>query len=347
MLSRRMALMFEWPVCPLTRIETETLIEKSLVTSPRHPIARCRWCGSEFVFIDARTPIDGEKPVQVTGHWICQTPACAERQLRWAMEDKRAGRADDASRWIYVPTPAGTELHESQAPNLCLGGAAGGTKSHGLRWHGYWWCDRIPGYRVLLIRQTFTELENTHLMKMHTHDQHLLSGARYVKEQRTLEWSNGAFVKAGHCHTPKDVETYLSQEWDEIDIDEASRLDRKVLTGLTSRARSESIRPAVRERGGGFARLATNPGGPGSSYIEDHYITRNPDPRKHKKYHPEHYAFVFAQVEDNPYLEEDYVEKRLDPLDPDRYEQLRHGRWGSFDGQFFTQFKKDTHVVSP
>lgn len=325
----------------------QELIDRHLPTSPTHPVARCRWCGSEFVFIFPFTagPTHVREAMQTPGHWICRSAVCAARQLRWAIPDERETRDANASPWVYVPTPSAAEVQESGTKNVLIGGAAGGSKSHGLRWNLYWWMRKIPGYTSLLVRQSFPELEKTHLLKMDKIDQHFLAGAKYVDKLKSMQWGASAII-AGHCYTNQAVEAMLSQEWDEIDIDEASLLNRKTLTRVTARARSDAMRPAVRERGGGWVRMGTNPGGPGSLYLEEFYITRNPDPRRHKKYHPEHFAFIHATVDDNPYLEDDYVETRLDPLDPDRYEQLRYGKWGTFSGQYFAVFSKDVHVVT-
>ncbi len=345
---------FERPVPHITPLYEEwtadqvaDLIDRSLPNTRTHSLARCRWCGSEFVYIfpfDPQ-PIHVRQAMQTPGHWICRSVECAQRQLRWAIPDERDTREESASPWVYVPTPACAEVQESGTKNVLIGGAAGGSKSHGLRWNGYWWCKKIAGYTSLLIRQSFPELEKTHLMRMDRFDQYLLKGAKYVDKTKSMQIGDSAIV-GGHCYTPKAVEDMLSQEWDEIDIDEASLLNRKTLTRVCARARADAMRPGVRERGGGWCRLATNPGGPGALYLEEFYITRNPDKRRHHKYHPEHYAFIGATVEDNPYLEEDYVESRLDPLDPNRFEQLRHGKWGTFSGQFFSAFKTVSHVVS-
>jgi hypothetical protein len=323
------------------------LIDRSLPTSPTHKVARCRWCGSEFVFVFmfTRNETHVREAMQTPGHWLCRRPVCAARQLRWAIPDRRETRDERASPWIYVPTPSAAEVQESGNKNVLIGGAAGGSKSHGVRWNNYWWQEKIPGYKTLLVRQTFGELESTHLLRMENIDQFLFPDARYIAKSRSMVFERGdGLVKAGHCNNPSDVGQYLSQEWDEIDIDEASLLQRDVLTGLSSRARSDQATPEVRARGGGWVRLATNPGGPAALYIEEFYITRKVNLRKHKKYHPEHYSFVYAAVEDNPYLEEDYIETRLDPLSPERYEQLRHGKWGTFSGQFFPSFDASTHI---
>jgi hypothetical protein len=306
----------------------EVLLHLADLERVYHAKARCRWCKGRFR--------------QVYGtQWLCESDACATRQIDNAMQS--AGAIDPARPFIYIPTPAQVDLEDNHAKNVLFGGAAGGSKSFGLRWHLYKWCRKIPGYEAILIRQSYPELESTHLLKMFK-EQYILGDAKYKNGDRMMVFSNGSFIKAGHCESESDMGKYLSTEYDEIVFDEASTIRPRPLREISSRARSDAARPEVRERGGAWVRYGTNPGGVSALALKTLFITKDPDPSQVKKYHPEHYGFIRADIEDNPYLEDDYEEARLDALDPDRYEQLRHGNWDVASGQFFATFDMAKHV---
>lgn len=335
----------ELPRPILERSAIETLIAESLPTSPTHATARCRWCGSEFVKVHVRMPEETDPAPQIAGHWLCRTVACAERQLRWAIEDKREStRVDGTSPWIYVPSPVGAELHEATEANVCLGGEVGGCKSYSLRWNSIYWALKVPGLRVLLLRNSLKELESTHLLDIELTEQKLIAGASYVKGEKTLYFRNGSFVRAGHCYKPEDYKAYLSQQFDDIDIDEASQMHRTKITNLASRARSTNPM-LLAMRGGARVRLTTNPGGIGAIYIEEHYIDKVVDRRLHTDYDPADYRYIAAGTNDNPYVEEGYRKKRLNPLDPDRFAELADGKWGRAGSRFFANFDQATHVT--
>ncbi len=299
-----------------------------------HKKAICRWCKGRFRV--------GDTPR--AGTWLCERDECAQRQLTYA---QRYDEADLESPVIYVPTPFGVDFEESAQKNVLGGGSAGVSKSHTLRWHCYRWCRRIPGYESILIRQSFPELESTHLLRMFR-EQTLMKGAKYRNGDRQMSFhaDGDSFVKAGHCESESDMVKYLSTEYDGVNFDEASTIKPRPLREISSRARSDAARPEVRARGGGWARYTTNPGGISALYLKSLFITRDPDPMQVKRYHPDHYGTVLGTIEDNPYLEDDYEEARLDTLDPDRYEQLRHGNWDVASGQFFATFDMSKHVIN-
>ena len=284
----------------------------------RHAVAVCRWCGGRF-----------ER--WWNAHWLCATLACAERQRLHAIPKEPAPEDPDVSPYVYVPTPAGVELHEDRHPNVLFGGAAGGSKSFGLRWDAYKWCRQIDHYAVLLLRRTFPELDRTHLRDM-MREAGVIGGAYRPSERRML-FPNGSFVEAGHCESTKDMLKYLSTEYDHIIFDEGSTFDEEPIREISSRARS--AKPLVLERGGAFVRFGSNPGGPGALYLLEHFISQHPDPVEFPRYRPEFYSFIRARIDDNPYLSEDYESTRLDPLSDTRRKQLRDGDWSVFGSQFF------------
>lgn len=253
------------------------------------------------------------------------------------MLDRFQGTAE--SPYLYLPTPAQVELRECRTKKVLWGGAAGGAKSHGLRWDAYYWCEKIPNYEVLLMRRSFPELESTHLLRMER-EQHLL-GASYNGQKRVMTWPNGSFIKAGHCESKSDMQKLLSTEYDDARIDEGSTFEGSLLREIASRARSS--KPEVEERGGAFFRTTSNPGGVGAMYLQDAYITKDMDREEFPFYAPEDYTFIPARTVDNPYLDKSY-EKELMQLDKTRRQQLLDGEWGVFQGQFFGGFDPSVHV---
>ena len=256
------------------------------------------------------------------------------------MLDTIAG--SEASPYLYLPTPAQVELRECSTKKLLWGGAAGGAKSHGLRWDAYYWCAKIPNYESLLMRRTYPELESTHLLRMER-EQHVI-GAKYNSQKRMMTWENGSFIKAGHCESKGDLTKLLSTEYDDARIDEGSTFDPPLLREIPTRVRS--TKPEVVARGcDGFVRIGSNPGGVGAQYLEDAYITKDVDRDEFPDYAPDEYTFIPARIVDNPYLSVAY-EKELKQLDKKRRQQLLDGEWGVFEGQFFSLFDPSVHVIS-
>lgn len=308
------------------------------MSEPRyHKVARCRWCRGRF----AVAFMDGKRE-----QWLCETLACAERQIANAIV--RENPPEGASPYLYLPTPSQCLLIECRLPFLLFGGAAAGSKSHGLRWNAYRSCLAIPGYRVLLMRRTFPELEKTHLREMETEKNFF--GA--TLKSRVLTFPNGSFIEGCHCDTKADMEKVLSTEYDEVDLDEGTTFESNMIREFSTRARSKN--PDVRARGivladgkttgGAFVRIGSNPGGPGHSYLSDVYVTKDPDPEDITNYDPDRYGFIQARVEDNPYVAEDYIETNLNGLSPTRQKQLRDGDWSVPGSQFFAGWDPNVHV---
>ena len=248
---------------------------------------------------------------------------------------------DPQSPIVYVPTPAQVDLRESVAPNLLWGSGAGVAKSTGLRRDAYHWCRQIPNYEVLLLRRTFPELEETHLLSMSREAMSVC--ATYRSGEKRLVWENGSFIKAGHCQDPKDYLKMLSREYDHIIFDEGTTFDRTQILEISSRARSS--KPLVEARGGPFVRVGSNPGGPGHLFLKEFFIDKTPDREEFPDYMPEDYAFMPGLLQDNPYLSPRYL-RRLLQLEPGRRSQLIDGDWNVFVGMFFSTFSASKHVAA-
>ena len=245
----------------------------------------------------------------------------------------------------YVPTPKQVEFDACPAKYVLYGGAAGPGKSHAARWALYRRCLSIKNFRALLLRRTYPELESTHLDKMGQEEE--IIGGVFTKSERTMAFpSTGALIRCGHMDDKEAVQKYLSTEYDMIIPDEGSTYDPDSLLELSTRARTSN--PAVLANGGAKFWIPSNPGGPASSMLLDFFIDHQPDTEKYPAlathYNPSNWVYIPATLDDNPYIDPAYEKEQLAPLTKWRYEQLRHGDWRVFSGQFFGTFNERRHV---
>jgi phage terminase large subunit len=236
---------------------------------------------------------------------------------------------------LYVPLPRQKVAHDVDAPNVLFGGAAGGSKSHWLRWHLIKACLKHPGLRTLLLRRQFTELEQTHLLAIKIEVPREL--ARYVSNVHRLEFPNGSLLQFGHCNTDADFTSYLSTEWGMIGVDEGTQFTPYQLTMLPSRLRTTI--PEFRTQ----YCIASNPGGPGHLWLKSRFLEHQVDPEEHPGYKPEEWVYVPSRVQDNPYLTDGYVD-RLRQLPEHSRRAYLEGDWDVFSGQAFAEWRTTHHV---
>jgi len=88
----------------------------------------------------------------------------------------------------------------------------------------------------------------------------------------------------------------------------------------------------------------TNPGGPGAAWVSEMFIDKNRDKKKYPAYNPGQHHFIRALLDDNPYINDSYVEFLMD-LPPEMREAYRWGRWDIFPGQYFKEFRSHRHCA--
>jgi len=252
-------------------------------------------------------------------------------------------------RCLFVPVPKQVVMWECPSRNILWGGAAGPGKSTGARWWLYKQCLTIPGYEALLLRENFKQLLQTHMRRMESESR--LIGAELNKGDGVLKFPNGSLIQMGHMEDADAVQNYLSTEYDAIVCDEGSQypigqLGDVPILELSTRARSN--KPLVRAAGGAKFVVASNPGGPSSDALLQVFVDHEPDfemyPALKKVYDPTNFTYIPATLDDNPYIDPDYL-TTLALLPKWRYEQLRHGDWRVFSGQFFSQWRESHHVA--
>jgi hypothetical protein len=238
--------------------------------------------------------------------------------------------------WLFAPTPRQTEYAELTRKHkyTCFGGAKAVAKSYGLRWLLYRDCVRIPGLRCLLLRRTYGELESTHLLDMPGEAEMLAPvGARYKSGSREFSVdATGSLIRAGHCETDADIAKFLSTQWDRIVFDELVTFELTQFLPIMSCARS--TKAEVMAEGGAQVWAGTNPGGRGSAWVHDFFISKEVDRERFPSYLPEEWGFVQGWLEDNPYMEPGYRQTLMN-LPPILRRQWLEGDWHAYEGQFF------------
>ena len=291
-------------------------------TDELHPKARCCWCGGKFRKYTHR---QGES-------WLCDNQICATEQLKYTV----AVQNDGELTILYVPLPRQVEFHRATQRRVLIGGAAGGSKSHSLRWDSYMRCLSVPNYRALILRRTFPELEKTHMDRAAMEAP--LLGAKYSKTDKEVVFPNGSKVVFGHCQDDEALGKHLSTEWDDVKFDELVTFTERQYLMISSRGRTSKGRKIKPRVGAG-----TNPGGPGATWVKQRFIDHEVDLTQFPSYKPEDYAFIPSRLHDNPYIDEGYEESLRDLPAALRRAYL-DGDWEVWEGQYFSEWSRSRHV---
>lgn len=328
---------------PIEAIAAEIDIPALGLTPVYHTKAKCRWCGARFR--------------KAWGfQWICEDELCARRQFTHAMLKPNAPIDAESTPFLFLPLPFQCDVEDNPTKRLLIHGATGVAKSYFVRWFSYKRCRQIPGFRVLLLRCTYDQLNKNHLQYIPAESK--MFGADLCKwtglngtNARQVQFFHGehdpeSIIFMGHCADEGDIKDHVGPEWDLIIPEEGVTFLPKALREITARDRGNALSRPYREKIGlkGQTRIPTNPGGRAMMYLKDLYIDKAPSVDDFADYNPKYYAQISGDITDNPYLEDDYEQASLGHLDAIRHAQLAEGRWDVFEGQFFSSFSPLLHV---
>lgn len=263
----------------------------------------------------------------------------------------------------YSPTDKQRQFHESTANEILYGGAAGGGKSYAICWDAFKRCAKYPGTKAYLFRRTYPELKQTLIAKM------LQIVPKEVGHYKAGDYVmyliNGSEIH--FCHLSDEGEGLLKYQGAEIHwlyFDELTHFTQGMYEYIRTRLRAEKklgIRPVVRS--------ASNPGGPGHSWVKAYFVdstnvgrdivereivSTNKKTGKVLKKRVK-VQYIPATVDDNPFITDDYrfeLEQKPEKL----RDALLHGKWDAFEGQAFPEFMDNpdhyadgikTHVIEP
>jgi hypothetical protein len=241
----------------------------------------------------------------------------------------------------YEPFPKQREFHASPAKYRLFGGAAGPGKSKALLMEAVLQAHEHPGVNTLLLRRTFSELEQSLLLYFRRDIPRELYKS-YNESKHVVTWWNDSTTRFGYCQSEADVYQYQGGEFLFIGIDELTLFTLRQWQFLTSRNRCP-VPDAFACMAG-----ATNPGNIGHAWVKSLWIDKQPASGME---HPEEfdasdYDFIPARVSDNPIYagDENYL-KTLRALPSHLKRAFLDGDWDVFAGQYFDRFDCSRHVV--
>lgn len=260
----------------------------------------------------------------------------------------------------YKPQPRQVLLHSTAAHQVFYGGAAGGGKSHALRWDAIAFCLENPGLDAYLFRRSLPELESNHIRRIKSEIPAVLG--RYLTNSKRFEFYNGSGINFCYCDREDDVRKYQGAEIHWLGIDEASHLSEFQINYLRTRVRLGSWNPkgykgpTDAKFKGHFPRMvfASNPGGPGHNFLKETFINQG---------HPEEIfpdmsiaadeydtpwpsIFIPASIKDNIYLPRGYA-GQFKGLPPEMARALAEGDWDAVVGQAIHNLDRDKHQLRP
>lgn len=228
---------------------------------------------------------------------------------------------------------------DARADEVLYGGAAGGGKSFAQLIDALLYALRYPKSKQLILRRTFAELE--HSLIRSSLEIYPKEAAVYNAGKHVWNFKNGSIIDFGYCDNDKSVIQYQSAEYDTIRFDELTHFTKYQYTYMMSRLRGANPYPKQ-------IKSATNPGGVGHTWVRERFIDTAP-PFTVQKCDSGTRVYIPATVQENKFLmqkDPGYI-RRLEAMDETTRKALLYGDWDIFEGQYFSEFDRNIHVIKP
>lgn len=244
----------------------------------------------------------------------------------------------------YVPQPKQMQFHAmaraadhiDELEDLGYGGARGGGKTHcGFAQIAIDDCQKWDGLSVLFLREkSGSALES--ISKLSTK---VLPRVPHRPTQTIIYFPNQSSIKVGHFQYEKDINQYLSLEYDVIFIEQAEQLSQGKLEDIktVNRTSIEGFKPRMY--------YTFNWGGLSHSFLKKKFL---------EPYRAELSGegkqtttrFIPATVYDNKRVDPFYRAKLM-ALTGWKRDAWLDGNPDIFAGQYFEEFRYDRHVIEP
>lgn len=217
-----------------------------------------------------------------------------------------------------------------------FGGSAGPGKTEVLMMYAvvHEWVN-LPGFKQLLIRNTFPEIRNEILPR--SKEIYPRFGGHFNKSDMAWTFEGGGTIFFGHCDNEDDVHNYDSMEINLFTPDELTSLTEWKYTYIAF-TRCRSSNPALPS----IVRSAGMPGGIGHTWVKKRFIDPAPESGKIIKGRGGNKRiFIFATLADNPHIDKQYT-NTLELLPEAEKKAKKYGDWDSYSGQVFDDYR-DRH----
>ncbi len=227
---------------------------------------------------------------------------------------------------------------DSESDEVLYGGAAGGGKSYGQVIDAFLYAIKYPKIKQLILRTSFPELERSIIMTA----LEVIPSSLYCYKaaKHRMEFINGSIIEFGFLMCNSDVTMYQSAEYDVIRFDELTHFSEYQYTYMLSRIRGVNDFPKQ-------IKSSSNPGSAGHAWVKERFINAMPPEEIFTDSLGRTRVFIPAKVSENSFLmnnDPGYV-KRLEALPENEKKALLYGDWDIFEGQYFPEFKRDTHCL--
>ena len=229
---------------------------------------------------------------------------------------------------------------EATASEVLFGGAAGGGKSHGQVIDALIIALKYPGSKQLILRRSFQELDKSIVRTvMDMYPKELFT---YNSSSHTGRFKNGSLIDFGYLAAENDVYQYQSAEYDIIRFDELTHFTETQYTYLISRVRGANNFPKQ-------IKSSTNPGSIGHAWVKKRFVDPSPPDVEFYGEDGMKRIFIPSKITDNYALmkKDPAYQKRLEALPEKDRKALLYGDWDIFEGQYFSEFRTEDHVIDP
>lgn len=253
-----------------------------------------------------------------------------------------------------------TWFHKAGAQVVCFGGARGGGKSMALLMEATRRANN-PEYKALIVRRTYPQLAEL-IGRAHRYLPKL--GFTWRGTERQYVHPSGGYIKFMSFQHEKDVENVVGHEYHWLGIDQVEQFTQYMVEVLESCVRSSV--PGLRT----YMRYTSNPGSIGHLWVKERFVdvcrpVPYGEPIHMKQYNitwqpvkpgaiyadksGRTHQFIPSRVFDNPSLfvnDPQYV-RNLQAM-PEKL-RMAHlfGDYDVFEGQFFSNWNHDVHVIEP